>query len=126
MDASLQGTGSLAVLQSAPPPTLPKIGKGGNMDKASKEFESMFMSQMLQPMFEGMDVNPLFGGGNGEKIMRSFLVQEYGKIASNNTHMGIADAVKSEMIRAQSHGAASKINVNNAFSQGGYSNVDQK
>lgn len=126
MDASLQSTGSLAVLQSAPPPTLPKIGKGGNMDKAAKEFESMFMSQMLQPMFEGMDVNPLFGGGNGEKIMRSFLVQEYGKIASKNTHMGIADAVKSEMIRAQSHGMASKINVNNAFSQGGYSNVDQK
>ncbi|MGL1465890.1 rod-binding protein, partial [Vibrio parahaemolyticus] len=61
-----------------------------------------FMSQMLQPMFETMDVNPLFGGGEGEKVMRSFLVQEYGKIASKNSTFGIADAVKKEMIHAQS------------------------
>lgn len=103
MDNGIQSAGDMAVMQSA----MPKLGKlgHGNVDKTAKDFESMFMSQMLQPMFEGMEVNPLFGGGNGEKIMRTFLVQEYGKIAANGSHLGIADAVKGEMIRAQSAGS---------------------
>jgi Rod binding domain-containing protein len=71
------------------------------IDKKSKDFESMFMSQMLQPMFEGVGVDPLFGGGHGEEVMRSFLIQEYGKAMSVGGHLGIADAVKSALIRSQ-------------------------
>ncbi|MFY9287366.1 MAG: rod-binding protein [Alphaproteobacteria bacterium] len=98
MDASIQGLGDIAAMEMTKPR---KPTNYAQIDKASKEFESMFMTQMLQPMFDSMEVNPVFGGGNGERIMRSFLVQEYGKIASKNSHFGIADAVKAEMIRAQ-------------------------
>jgi flagellar protein FlgJ len=116
MDSGIQSAGDMAMTQAI----APKLGKlgSGNMDKASKDFESMFMSQMLQPMFEGMDVNPLFGGGNGEKIMRGFLVQEYGKLAAKGSHLGIADAVKSEMIRAQSAGTKSASATTNVTSGG--------
>lgn len=100
MNMALQGVGDLAVSQSMA--TKMPSRSAGAMDKTAKDFESMFMSQMLQPMFDGMDVDPLFGGGQGEKVMRSFLVQEYGKIAAKGSHFGIADAVKSEMIRLQS------------------------
>ena len=61
----------------------------------------MFMAQMLQPMFNTVGVNKLFGGGHGEEAMRGFLVQEYGKTIAKGTHFGIAEAVRTEMQRAQ-------------------------
>ena len=104
MANDLQNIGDLAISQA--------MSKNGNIklhakasletiDKNSKEFEGMFMTQMLQPMFEGMKVDPVFGGGHGEEVMRSFLVQEYGKAMSAHGGFGIAAAVKNAMIRAQ-------------------------
>lgn len=80
-----------------------------SIDKASKDFEAMFMAQMLQPMFESVEVNGIFGGGHGEEVMRGMMVQEYGKSLAANSNSKISDAVKSEMIRVQARttGAAS-------------------
>jgi len=100
MDAALQNIGDLALSQ-ATAPRLGKIAAVGNIDKAASDFEGMFMTQMLQPMFAGVAVDPVFGGGHGEEMMRSFLVQEYGKMIAKSGHIGIAAAVKNEMIRAQ-------------------------
>ncbi len=71
------------------------------VDKAAKDFEGMFMAQMLQPMFQTVQVNSLFGGGHGEEVMRGFLVQEYGKMLAKGSHFGIAEAVSAEMTRKQ-------------------------
>jgi flagellar protein FlgJ len=71
------------------------------IDKASQDFEGMFMAQMLQPMFETVGVDPVFGGGHGEEVMRGFLIQEYGKAMAKNSHFGIANAVRNELIVAQ-------------------------
>ncbi len=80
-----------------------KMMNGGkaNIDKTARDFEAMFASQLIAPMFEGIEVNPLFGGGHGEEMMRGFLIQEYGKIAAASGQLGIASAIKAEMIRAQ-------------------------
>jgi len=103
MDSVIQGATDLAMSQASVPTNAGRItGRAGsNVDKTASDFESMFMSQMLQPMFEGMPVDSTFGGGHGEELMRNLLVQEYGKIASKNGHFGIADAVKTQMMRAQ-------------------------
>lgn len=99
---SVMSTANLAISQASIPSTIvPPAGRGGNVDKAASSFESMFMSQMLQPMFEGLPVDSTFGGGHAEELMRSLLVQEYGKIASKNGHFGIADAVKAQMLKIQ-------------------------
>jgi len=82
------------------------------MTKAAKDFEAMFMSQMLQPMFEGLEVDGSFGGGHGEETMRGFLVQEYGKAMATGTDFGLSDAVKSEMIRLQ--GSPKKTSLSDA------------
>lgn len=71
------------------------------IETAAKEFEAMFMAQMLQPMWEGIEVNELFGGGHGEEMMRVFLIQELGKSIAQGMDTGIFDAVKTEMIRLQ-------------------------
>lgn len=90
-----------------------KLAAGGNIDKAAQDFEAMFATQMLQPMFEGIPVDPTFGGGHGEEIMRSFMLQEYGKIIAKGGRLGIAAQVKSEMLRAQ-EGAARKASMSQA------------
>jgi len=43
----------------------------------------------------------MFGGGNGEAVYRSLLLQEYSKVAAKSGGVGIADAVQREMLRAQ-------------------------
>ncbi|WP_448188891.1 rod-binding protein [Azospirillum sp. sgz301742] len=74
--------------------------------KSANEFETQFLSQMLTPMFETIQTDPTFGGGHGEDMFRSLLVNEYGKQISNHGGLGIGDAVYRELLRAQeaSHG----------------------
>jgi Rod binding domain-containing protein len=118
MDNSVQSFGDIAMSQGTAPALTGKLGGGANVDKASQDFEAMFMSQMLQPMFDGVGTDPLFGGGHGEEMMKTFLVQEYGKIAAKSGHLGIAAMVKNEMIKAQSVGGKPATNTNKGGSDG--------
>ena len=71
-------------------------------EAAAQEFEAVFMSQMLTPMFEGLEPDPFFGGGHAEKIYQSLMIQEYGKILAERGGLGIADAVKGTILEMQS------------------------
>lgn len=73
-----------------------------SIDKAAKEFEGMFISEMLNHMFSGIEVDPEFGGGHGEEMFRSLLVNEYGKQIASGPGIGIASKVKEVMIAMQS------------------------
>ena len=70
-------------------------------EEVAKDFEAMFMTEMIKPMFAELKVDERFGGGKGEEIFRGFMLQEYGKLAAERGDLGIADAVKSELIRLQ-------------------------
>lgn len=72
------------------------------IDEAAKEFEAMFVSEMLKPMFEGLDPDPMFGGGKTEEIFNGFMREEYGKMLSQTNQFGIADQVKQQLIEMQS------------------------
>jgi Rod binding domain-containing protein len=79
-----------------------KMGSSSaNIDKVAQDFEAVFATQMLQPMFESIKVDETFGGGHGEEVMRSFMLQEYGKLIAHSGKLGIASKVKAEMLRAQ-------------------------
>ncbi len=69
--------------------------------RVAEEFEAVFISQMLAPMFEGLETDPLFGGGPGEDMYRSMLVEEYGKAIARSGGIGISDAVQREILRLQ-------------------------
>jgi Rod binding domain-containing protein len=71
------------------------------VEEAAKEFEAVFVAEMMKPMFEGIATDGAFGGGKGEEVFRGMLIQEYGKILSQTGNIGIADSVKEEMIRMQ-------------------------
>jgi Rod binding domain-containing protein len=91
----------MATLGGAPMALSMKMGPGADIDKTAQDFEAMFATQLLQPMFETVSVDPVFGGGHGEEIMRSFMLQEYGKIIAKTGKLGIAKEVRAEMLKAQ-------------------------
>jgi peptidoglycan hydrolase FlgJ len=78
-----------------------KSAKGQDVDTAAQSFESMFLGQMLAPMFEGIETDDTFGGGHGETMFRSMLVTEYGRLMSESGGIGIADSVKQVMLHIQ-------------------------
>lgn len=67
----------------------------------AEEFEAVFLSQMLQHMFSGIETSETFGGGQGEDAFKSMMVEEYGEIIAKTGGIGVADHVKAEMIRLQ-------------------------
>lgn len=72
------------------------------INQAAMDFEAVYISQMLTPMFDGIQTDGMFGGGNAENIYRSMMVEEYGKMMAANGGIGLADAVKASIIEIQS------------------------
>ncbi len=69
-------------------------------EETGKEFEAMFLAQMMAPMFEGLGEDSLFGGRTA-KAYRSVMLQEYGKAITAGGGIGIADQVKAEILKLQ-------------------------
>jgi len=69
--------------------------------KSAEQFTAMFMSQMFGHMFEGISTDSMFGGGQGEEMFRSVLVDEYGKAAAKNGGMGLTDKIMHALIAQQ-------------------------
>jgi Rod binding domain-containing protein len=115
--------GDLTTTMGALPTLAGKSNIPTNIDKAANDFEAMFATQLLQPMFEGLKVNETFGGGHGEEVMKSFLLQEYGKILAKTGKLGIAPQVKAEMLRAQEGARARGDAPSAATAQNAYANA---
>ncbi len=83
---------------------MPRTTAGGGADQARKtglEFEEMFLAQMLQPMFDALPTDGVFGGGTGERMFRSFQVNEYAKAITKTGGIGIANSVARHIISMQ-------------------------
>lgn len=111
MDALIRGNTDIALIQAAEhrvrlnAEMLEKSQTVENykkIEEAAKEFEAVFLSEMLKPMFAEINKpDPLFGGGHGEEVFNGFLVQEYGKIMAERGGIGLAAQVKAELIKIQ-------------------------
>ena len=69
--------------------------------KAAQEFEAVFISQMLKPMFESIEIEPPFGGGSGEEVWKGLQVEEYGKAIARAGGIGLADQIFAEILKMQ-------------------------
>ncbi len=72
-----------------------------HIDAVSKDFEAVFLTQMLGAMFEGDDMTAFFGGGSTGEIYKGYLLDQYGKSIAQNGGIGIASAVKQELLKMQ-------------------------
>jgi hypothetical protein len=89
-------------LKRAPMPLngTPKVSEA-KLTETAQEFESVFISQMLKHVFEGQQPNELMGGGSAEEIYQDMMVDEYGKLIARTGGIGVADAVKQQMLKLQ-------------------------
>lgn len=79
-------------------------GDAHKLDKAAKDFEAVFISQMFEQMWSSVPTDGPFGGGSGEKIFRSLMIQDMGKQIAAQGGIGLADSIKREMIAMQERG----------------------
>lgn len=71
------------------------------LHRVASEFESIFLAQMLAPMFEGLSTDGLGGGGMGEEMFRPMLIERYAQALSKSGGVGIADNIIAELARMQ-------------------------
>ena len=82
-------------------PSVKRAANADQIDAAAKDFEAFFVSQVLENMFAGIRTDGIFGGGHGESVFRSLMLQEYGKVIADQGGIGLSDAVKRDMLRLQ-------------------------
>lgn len=70
-------------------------------EAVAQQFERMFIAEMLQPMFSGIETDGPFGGGTGEDVFRPMLLDQYADAVAKAGGVGIADAVLKEILRLQ-------------------------
>jgi Rod binding domain-containing protein len=90
---------------AAPPPasqpSAAELAKRSQIKQTAQKFEATFLSSMMQEMFEGVEVSAPFGGGDGEKMFKSFLTEAMAKQMSKAGGIGIAAQVQREMLKMQ-------------------------
>jgi flagellar protein FlgJ len=98
MDASA----SMLMAQPSPLAAAPRAtADAAKADAASKEYESVFISQFLGSMFSGIKSDGITGGGQGEEMFRSLMVNEYGKSLEQRGGFGLAAHMKAELLKHQ-------------------------
>lgn len=78
--------------------------KGHNKDqleKACKDFESLFVSYMMQQMRETIPEGGLIGRSQGEKIYTGMLDNEIAKTVSHSQGIGLARVMYEQMAAIQ-------------------------
>jgi flagellar protein FlgJ len=103
MASELPITGAATALQMRPI-TAPQAAKGASdaaMRKAATDFEAMFLSEMMRPMFEGLKTDGTFGGGHGEEVFRSVMLEHYGKAMARAGGIGLAGPIYRTMLQMQ-------------------------
>ena len=102
MDTGMDIAGSaMTALQNQPLTAVKKFGSDAEMDKAAKQFESVFISQFLGSMFSGIKTDGIGGGGQGEEMFRSMMIDKYADGLVQQGGFGLAASVKAQMIKMQ-------------------------
>lgn len=92
----------LALLAKTAPIAVPRpTNNPSAAKKVAQEFEGVFISQVLGSMFEGISTEPPFGGGQGEAMFRSLMLDEYGKKVAAQGGFGLARSVTHELLKTQ-------------------------
>jgi flagellar protein FlgJ len=99
MDANIQAAVSMSqpALPSAPRPT----ADASKAASAAKDYESVFIAQFLGSMFSGIKSDGITGGGQGEEMFRSMMVDQYAKGLTARGGFGLASKMQAELLKHQ-------------------------
>ena len=68
---------------------------------AAENFESMFLSNMFNEMFAGVDGDGPMGGAGALKVWRSFMVDQFAKSLAKAGGIGLAPHVYDTLLKQQ-------------------------
>lgn len=71
------------------------------VDATAEDFEALFLTQMMERMFEGLGGEGPLGGGAAGGAYRSMLADSYGKTVAASGGIGLADHVRRELLALQ-------------------------
>jgi flagellar protein FlgJ len=98
-DAAIQG--AMVLAQSAAPKAPMPTANVAAATKAAKAYEGIFVSEFLGSMFEGISTDGPFGGGQGEQMFRSLMLDEYGKQIVSRGGFGLSSAITRSLLAHQ-------------------------
>ena len=104
MDSAASGLigQSAALMAQQPQAAAPKAtADAAKADWAAKEYESIFISQFLGSMFSGIKTDGITGGGQGEEMFRSLMINEYAKGLQQRGGFGLAAQMKAQLLKHQ-------------------------
>ena len=73
----------------------------GKAKGAAENFEAMFLGNMFQEMFTGVDGEGPFGGSGALKVWRSFAIDQYAKNFAKAGGIGLAPKVYDTLLKLQ-------------------------
>jgi Rod binding domain-containing protein len=94
--ASLSSIGSATSAQAQAALKIRSKAKAG-----AENFESMFLSNMFQEMFNGVDGDGPMGGSGALKVWRSFAIDQFAKALAKAGGIGIAPKVYDTLLKEQ-------------------------
>ena len=82
------------------------LSNSANLDKdtayqAATDFEAQVLSILNQSMFAGIETDGYFGGGHGEEMFRSMLVDEYSGEMVKSGGLGLTDTIYRQILEMQ-------------------------
>ena len=98
-DAAIQG--SMAIAQSATPRAPVSAANEAAAKKAAKEYEGVFISEFMGSMFSGISTDGPFGGGQGEAMFRSLMLDQYSKQIEARCGFGLSAAMTKQLLAHQ-------------------------
>jgi len=91
-----------ATLATRPSPVAPNAAPNvAAAKKAAEQFEGVFVSEFLGSMFEGISTDGPFGGGQGEAMFRSLMLDQYSKQMASRGGFGLAGPIQRQLLAAQ-------------------------
>ncbi len=81
--------------------------RGQSTDHIAKlglDFETMCLSNLIKPMFEGLKSDGPFGGGQGEEMMKSFYIDAIAKQMAKHGGVGISAMMQKQLLKLQEAG----------------------
>ncbi len=82
-------------------PAATRTANASAAGKTAKEFEAVFLQQMLTSMFDTIEGGGTFGDGASSDIWRGMLTEQYAGAITDAGGIGIADAVQRELLTLQ-------------------------
>jgi len=86
----------------APARLKPVAGRGDKVRAQAQDFESMFISSMMQHMFTGIGNDGPLGNGPSTGPWRSLLTDQYAKSIVKAGGLGLANQIYKSMLARQS------------------------